>query len=108
MMALFGIVFGLLISIYAKNREQAVQLVPFFILMLFLFSGLFVQLVQMPPEIRSFAVTMPLTIVSESVKTLAMDGVGFEDVFGNLVGIISWNLLFIYLGVRRFKKEAKK
>lgn len=108
LIALFGVIFGLVISIYSKNREQAVQLVPFFILILLIFSGLFVPLEQMPAGMQAVASFMPLTIEAEAVKMLSLDGVGFEDVLGRMWGLIFINLLFFYIGLRKFKKEAKK
>jgi len=108
LIALFGLISGLTISIFSKNKEQAIQLVPFFVLVLLLFSGLFVPLDQMPENIRLIAENMPLTLGSQSLKMLTLDGVGFEDVQFNMLRLLIWIAVIAILGLLKFGFERNK
>src|SRR3989344_5564625 len=108
LIALFGLISGLTISIYSKNKEQAVQLVPFFVLILLLFSGLFVPLEQMPENILLIAENMPLTLGSQSLKMLTLDGVGFEDVQFKMWKLLSWIGVITLAGLVKFELERNR
>lgn len=108
LIALFGLVSGFTISIFSKNKEQAIQLVPFFVLILLLFSGILVPLDQMPENIVLIAENMPLTLGSESLKTLTLDGVGFEDVQLDMTKLLMWVLIIGLFGLLKFNFERKR
>jgi|SRR3989338_3636686 len=108
LIALFGLISGLTISIFSKNKEQAIQLIPFFVLILLLFSGLFVPLDQMPGNIRLIAENMPLTLGSQSLKMLTLDGVGFEDVQFKMWKLLSWIGVITLAGLVKFELERNR
>ncbi len=107
LIALFGLISGLTISIFSKNKEQAVQLVPFFVLILLLFSGSLIPLEQMPSNVQVIAQNMPLTLGTQSLKMLSLDGVGFEDVQSNMIKLITWITIILSLGLLKFNLERK-
>jgi len=107
LIALFGLISGLTISIFSRNKEQAIQFVPFFVLVLLLFSGILIPLDQMPMGVQSFAKNMPLTLGTQSLKMLSLDGVGFEDVHTNMIKLITWIVSFALIGIIKFNFERK-
>ena len=108
LIGLFGLIFGLSISIFSKNKEQAIQLVPFFVLVLLLFSGILIPLDQMPTNMQLIAGNMPLTLGSQSLKMLTLDGVGFEDVRFNMLRLLLWIISIALLGLLKFRFEGNK
>jgi len=108
LIALFGLISGLTISVFSNNREQAIQFVPFIVLILLMFSGMMVPLDQMPQNIRSIAENMPLTLGSQSLKMLTLDGVGFEDVQFNMWKLLAWILIVTLAGLTKFRFERNK
>lgn len=107
LIAVFGSVTGLTISVFSKTREQAIQSVPIIMLILLLFSGNVVQLEQMPSKIYAFAINSPLPLASESLKMLTLDGVGFEDVQINAFKLLIWISVITLLGILKFKYERR-
>ena len=108
LIGLLGLISGLTISVFSKNREQAIQLVPFIILILLLFSGILVPLDQMPDNIRLIAENMPLTLGSQSMKMLTLDGVGFEDVQFKMWKLLSWIGVITLAGLVKFELERNR
>ncbi len=103
LIALFGLVFGLMISIFSKNREQAIQLVPFVILILITLSGIFTF--DNAQSVKSIADNMPLTLSINGLKNIMLDGVGFEDVIGNMIGLLIWIISLMSIGLIKFNLE---
>lgn len=101
--ALFGLVFGLMISIFSKNREQAIQLVPFFILILIALGGIFTF--DNAQNIKSIADNMPLTLSINGLNHIMLGGVGFEDVIGNIIGLSIWIIAIMGIGLMKFNLE---
>jgi len=107
LMAIFGLVSSLAISVFSKNKEQAIQLVPFLVLVLLLFGGILIPLDQFPSKIRPLASNSPLALGASSLKTLSLDGVGFEDVQLNMIKMITWIIIIVLLGLLKFRFERK-
>ncbi|MBU1245725.1 MAG: ABC transporter permease [Nanoarchaeota archaeon] len=107
LIGIFGAVLGFFISIMSKNKEQAVQLVPFFVLILMVLSGILIPIDLMPTDIATITSIFPLTLGTTSLKTLTLDGVGFEDVFGNMLFLIFWIVGLTFISLLKFKLERK-
>lgn len=105
LIGLFGLVSGLAVSIFSKNKEQAIQFVPFFVLVLLLLSGVFVPLEQMSEGMKGIASILPLTLGSNALNSMMLDGWGFEDVTGAALGLIIWIIIIITIGLLKFKYE---
>ncbi|MFA5176133.1 MAG: ABC transporter permease [Candidatus Nanoarchaeia archaeon] len=107
LIGLFGLVSGLVISIFSKNKEQAVQIVPFYILIMMILSGSLIPLDQMSHVIGLISNKLPLTMGISSLKNLTLNGVGFEDVLTSLYYLISWIMGIGLIGLLKFKYEKK-
>ena len=107
LIGLFGLALGLAISIFSKSKEQAVQLVPLFILLLFIFGGLIFN-IELSPVIQIISDNSPLMLTADSLRMSMLDGVGFEDVTSNLYKLIYWNIGLIFISMLKFKFERKK
>lgn len=107
LIGVFGLISGLGISIFSKNKEQAVQLVPFYILILMLLSGILIPLEQMPQNVVQVAENFPLTLGASSLKTLTLDGVGFEDVSNKMILLCVWIFGIGFISLLKFKLERR-
>lgn len=108
MMSLFGLLLGYAISIYSKNKEQAIQLSPFLILILLLLSGILIPIDQMSIGIETIAKNAPLTLGTQSLKMITLDGVGFEDVQSNMLKLFLWCFFIAFFSIIKFNLEKRK
>lgn len=105
--ALFGLSLGLLISVISKTRDQAVQMVPFTILVLLVLSGVMIPLSQMPPNIGIIANNLPLTLLSYGLESIMHNGAPFEAISVTILKMLGWIVGLLFLGISKFATEKQ-
>ena len=85
-----GLSFGLLLSIISKTKEQAVQLVPFIILILLVLSGELILFDDMPTLISQVSRNLPLSLAATTLKNIMLSGEGFQSLSMNVVKLLVW------------------
>ncbi|RMF90161.1 MAG: ABC transporter permease [Methanobacteriota archaeon] len=103
--SLVGLSFGLLFSIISKTKEQAVQLVPFVILIFIVLAGELILFENMSSPLRQIAENLPLSLANQSLKAIMLHGKGFQSVFGDLVKLILWIISLNVIAFIRFYTE---
>lgn len=81
---------GVLISAFARTQTQAIQFAVFYLLPVFILSGAFAPLEQLPENIRSIAFFFPLTHFCHSFRLADMHHASIYE--------LSNDLLFLSLG----------
>ena len=81
---------GLLISTFSRTQTQAIQLSVFFLLPIFVLSGAFAPLEQLPPAIRYLSECFPLTHFCRAFRLVNLYRAG--------PGFYSGDLVFLFLG----------
>jgi ABC-type multidrug transport system permease subunit len=76
---------GLLISAISKSQTQAIQFSVFFLLPVFVLSGAFAPLEQLPSAIRYIAEIFPLTHFCRAFRLVNLYHAGLAFYFSNLV-----------------------
>ena len=76
---------GLLISAFCKTQAQAIQFAVFFLLPVFLLSGSFAPLEQLPSGIRIISETFPLTHYCRAFRLINLYNADFSFVRGDLL-----------------------
>ncbi|MGH8093312.1 MAG: ABC transporter permease [Chthoniobacterales bacterium] len=76
---------GLLISAFSRTQTQAIQLSVFFLLPIFVLSGAFAPLEQLPPAIRYLAECFPLTHFCRAFRLVNLYRAGPSFYGGDLV-----------------------
>ena len=76
---------GLLISAISKTQTQAIQFSVFFLLPVFVLSGAFAPLEQLPNTIRYVSEIFPLTHFCRAFRLVNLYHAGLPFYFGNLV-----------------------
>lgn len=83
---------GLLISTFSRSQTQAIQFSVFFLLPVFVLSGAFAPLEQLPRYIRYVSEVFPLTHFCRAFRRVNMYHAGFQfyaaDLFVLLAGVV--------------------
>lgn len=95
---------GILISAAAQREGQAVQMIPFIILPVFLLSGIFVPVESLPAWLRPFSYVLPPTWAIQGLRDVMLRGWGLEHVWVHVAVLLGFGLLatgLAILGLRR-------
>lgn len=111
---LFGAVLGLTISIFSRSREQAIQLVPFLILLLLMAGDFFlIEKFGIPEQIKTLSSYSPLSVSYKMLQSATADTYGFTDMLlgsfqeNYFLKIILWTILLVTIGLLKFNFEKK-
>jgi ABC-2 type transport system permease protein len=95
---------GILISAAAQREGQAVQMIPFIILPVFLLSGIFVPVESLPAWLRPLSYLLPPTWAIQGLRDVMLRGWGLEHVWLHVSVLLGFAVLFTalaILGLRR-------
>lgn len=107
MLSLVGLLLGLLFSVFTKTKEQAVQLVPFAVLVFFVLSGDLILIKDMPSLLGQFATNSPITLANQSLRKIMLEGKTLEDVFVQITKLLMWILGLLIVGIIKFATEKR-
>ncbi|MEE9192882.1 MAG: ABC transporter permease, partial [Candidatus Aerophobetes bacterium] len=105
MLSLVGLLLGLLFSVFTKTKEQAVQLVPFVVLILLVLSGDLIPVIDMPSILGQIATNSPITLANESLRKVMLEGKTLQDVFAQIIKLLIWILGLLIIGIIKFTTE---
>lgn len=112
---LFGIVLGFTISIFARNKEQAIQLVPFIILLLLMVGDFFfVEIFGVPEQIKTISLVSPLSTSYKMLQVTIEDTYGFIDMITNTLShnylgkLALWIMSLSLISIIKFNLERGK
>jgi ABC-2 type transport system permease protein len=80
---------GLLISAFSRTQTQAIQFSVFFLLPVFVLSGAFAPLEQLPRAVRYISELFPLTHFCRAFRLVNMYDAGAQYYVGDLVVLIA-------------------
>lgn len=96
---------GLLISTYAENHSQVSQLLQLIIVPSILLSGFIFPRENMPLIMNFLGYFIPLTYFLEILRGIILRSATFSSLLHNLIPLILYGLLIIWLAIKRFKKQ---
>lgn len=102
-----GLALGLLFSVFSKSKEQAVQLVPFAVLIFLVLSGDLIPARDMPPVLASIAKNSPVTLANSALREIMLKGSGIAEESTNIIKLLLWIVALLMLGVLKFGAEKK-
>jgi len=94
----FGVALGLTISTISSNKEQASQIAPFVILILFIFNNSIISLESLK--------NLPLATVTDSLTRMINFNHGFYELKTNIFFSILWIFIVLTIGYTKFKLES--
>lgn len=98
--------FGLLISTFCQNQQQAMLVMFFFMMVFILMSGLFTPADIMPAWAQAFASLNPLSYLIEVMRMVILKGSGLAEVGRQLLIISGYALALIFLAVLNYRKTT--
>ena len=96
---------GLLISTYAKNHEQAMQMMQLIIIPSILLSGFIFPRENMPRIMNLIGYFIPLTYFLEVLRGIIIRGAGIESLLHNLIPLALYGIIVLWFAIKRFKKQ---
>jgi len=98
--------FGLLISTYSANQQQAMSLAFFFIMIFLLMSGLFTAIESMPDWAQWLARFNPITSFIEVMRMVVLKGSSFADIEKQLWTIGGMAIFFNTWAIINYRKRS--
>jgi len=96
---------GILISAAAQREGQAVQMIPFIILPVFLLSGIFVPVETLPSWLRPLSYLLPPTWAIQGLRDVMLRGWGLEHVWLHVAVLLGFALLFTLLAIAGLRRS---
>ncbi len=107
MVSIVGLLTGLFFSVITKTKEQAVQLVPFAVLIFLVLSGDLIPIRDMPSFLGQIASNSPITLANEGLRKVMLEGKNFQDVSSQTAKLLGWILGMLFLGGVKFAAEKR-
>ncbi|MBI2090416.1 MAG: ABC transporter permease [Deltaproteobacteria bacterium] len=96
---------GIVISTFASNQGEAMQVSVLFLLPSILLSGFIFPRESMPLVIYLLSFLIPATYYIEILRGIILRGAGWPALWDEALVLLSFGVLFIALSVLRFKKR---
>ncbi|MGD6963341.1 ABC transporter permease [Fictibacillus phosphorivorans] len=106
MLAITALSLGTLLSAFATNELQMIQFIPLVVVPQVFFSGLF-TIETMADWLQPLSYIMPLTYGGEAIRDIMIQGDGWGDIYGNVLVLLGFSLLFMILNVLALKKHRR-
>lgn len=97
--------FGLLASTIAENQQQASQVIMFFAAPSILLSGFIFPRETMPAFVYYLGYGIPLTYFVKIVRGIVLKGLGFMDLWDQVIPLAVMAAVIMYLSITRFHKR---
>ena len=104
LMAIDAMGIGVLISAAAQREGQAVQMIPFIVLPVFLLSGIFVPVEALPAWLRPFSYALPPTWAIEALRNVMLRGWGLDRVWPHLAVLAGFAVVLTVLAILGLKR----
>lgn len=101
--ALVALSLGTFLSSFASSEFQMVQFIPLVIIPQIFFSGIF-PLDNMVEWLQNIGRIMPLYYAADALNGVMYKGYGFSNIWLDLVILVGFSLLFIFLNMISLKK----
>lgn len=96
---------GLVISNYSDTMQQAMFVAFFFIMILFLISGLFTPVASMPGWAQVIAAANPLKYFVEVMRMVYLKGSGFDQLLPQFFALCGFAVAFNIWAVASYRKN---
>lgn len=97
--------FGILIANFSETNQQAMFLILFFILILYLLSGLFTPIAPMPSWAKIITYINPLTYFIQILRMVYLKDAGFMDIIPQTAILAFFGLSLNLLAIATMRKR---
>ena len=98
--------FGLLVSNFSQNTQQAMFVVWFFSMIFMLMSGIFTPIEYMPRWAEIITYANPLRYFASAMRSIVLKGASLADNWVNLCCLLGIGTLTTFAAVKSYKKTA--
>jgi ABC-2 type transport system permease protein len=98
--------FGLLISTFCENQQQAMFIMFFFMMIFILMGGLFTSIDVMPPWAKFIARMNPVSYLIEVVRMIVLKGSKLKDILPHLGKVALFALVLNTWAVLNYRKTT--
>jgi ABC-2 type transport system permease protein len=96
---------GTLVSTVANNFQQAIQMGQFFLMPSMLLSGFIFPRETLPTVLQWVSDVLPLTYFLVIVRGIIIKGVGFHDLWPQILALVTLGVVVFSIAVARFQKR---
>ncbi len=100
-----GVNMGIFASAFARNEFQVIQFIPLLIVPQALLGGLFFAVKTLPVVLKQLAYIMPLTWANFALKDVMLKGLGFSDIWPDLVFLAGFATLMVIAASVSLRQE---
>jgi ABC-2 type transport system permease protein len=108
-MSLIGIftfmAFGLCVAVFAKNEDSASPIANLIMMPQLFLAGAFFSIDSFPASVQTVARILPMTLLNDSFKKIAFEGLSLSSVGNEILGILIWGVIIYLIIIRFFKWE---
>ena len=97
---------GLIVSNYSNTLQQANFMIFFFMIVMFLISGLFTPIASMPTWAQVLAHFSPLTYFVEINRAIYLKGSSFSDIYIQVLALVGFFIVFTSWAIASYKKRS--
>ena len=100
-----GVNMGIFASAFARNELQVIQFIPLLIVPQILLGGLFFPVNTLPVVLKQLAYIMPLTWANFALKDVMLKGLGFSDIWPDLLFLVGFAILMVIVSAFSLRQE---
>ena len=106
LLAMSAVCIGAFFSIFSNNEFQIMQFIPVVVIPQIFFSGL-ISLDTLPYHLGAISKIMPVYYACSALKTIMIMGGGVADIWGDLLALTIFIMLFFFMNIIALKKYRK-
>lgn len=99
---------GFTISGLSKTTESVPALANLVVFPMLFLGGVFFAIDNMPVWLQYISKILPLTYFSTALRDIMNKGAGFGDIYSNLLIMLVWSIILVFLAVLTFSFEEKR
>ena len=103
---LTSLAIGLVISTTCRTQVQAIQVTLAILLPSLLLTGFVFPIEPMPWFIKIISYALPLTYYLEIIRGVVIKGIGFPELWGQTLILLTMTITMVTLSIFRFKKQV--
>lgn len=104
MLSMTALTLGTLLSAFANNEFQMIQFIPIIIVPQFFFSGL-INLDTISDWLSWLGPITPLYYAAEALRDIMVRGYGWDAIYGNILMLAGFSVLFMFLNILALRKH---
>jgi ABC-2 type transport system permease protein len=96
---------GIMISNFARNQMQAMQMTFFVLLPSMVLTGFVFPRAGMPKVIYYISTIFPVTFYFDIIRGVMLKGIGFQCLIGQVSALLAFSVVFMTIAILNFKKK---